>query len=405
MRFEEDDALAPGNFQRHRLVSLDVYRGIALAALLLASVNSDWYLAVSGGLPHSGLAQFIGFQAAPSAWAGATISDLLQPAFLFIAGVALTYSCNRRVLFGQHYRALFLHVVGRSTLLVFLGIFLESTGSAQTQWTFTHPLTQIGLGYPVVFLVWDRGWKVQGIVATAILAFTWLRFAVAPLPGADFDWSIAEGEGWKEPLTGFAAHWNKNANPAHAFDVSFLNRFPRTEPFLADPGGYATLNFIPSLVVMIFGLMAGDFVRTCGRSWEVVKLLAIAGSAGLLLGICLDAAGWCPLVKRIWTPSFVLYSTGWSLMALAGLYAVVDLLMLRRAALPFIVLGMNSLTVYLLIQLLGDWLNQTLQTHFGEDYAAFAGEALQPLWENLVVGLAVWLIAWLLYRKRLFFRI
>lgn len=392
-----------------RLLSLDMYRGLVLALILLEAANYGWQHTIADAFPDSGLARFVGNQASHVIWTGCSLWDLIQPSFMFLVGVAMAFSCAKRSRLGQSYGAMLLHAAGRALILIFLGVFLRSNGESHTQWTFEDVITQIGLGYVFLFLLWDRGWKIQGLAAVVILVFYWMLFAMAPLPGPEFDWSIAAGDGWKEEvhkLSGYAAHWNKNANPAHAFDVWFLNGFPRPEPFVANEGGYVTLNFIPSLATMIFGLIAGEYIRRSGRNWDVVRVLAFAGVFGLITGVLLDASDICPLVKRIWTPAFTLYSTGWCLLILSGLFVVIDLAGARFLAKPFAILGMNSILVYVMIWLLAGWINQTLRTHLGQDYgAAWFGEPFRPLMENLATLAVVWGVAWLCYRKRIFLKI
>ena len=96
---------------------------------------------------------------------------------------------------------------------------------------------------------------------------------------------------WPHRLSGFAAHWNKNTNFAAWFDQWFLNLFPRQEPFVFNGGGYLTLSFIPSLATMIFGLMAGEWLRISYSNWKRFGGLVLAGTIMLLLGLALDRFG------------------------------------------------------------------------------------------------------------------
>jgi hypothetical protein len=136
-------------------------------------------------------------------------------------------------------------------------------------------------------------------------------FCLYPLPPATFDWAgVGIGPDWPR-LSGFAAHWEKNANAAAAFDQWFLNLFPRQQPFVFNGGGYQTLNFVPSLVTMIFGLLTGQLLRSKRSLTQKLTRLLGFGLAGVLLGQAIALAGLCPIVKRIWTPSWALYSGGW----------------------------------------------------------------------------------------------
>lgn len=402
IRSEVDES----GFPTDRLLSLDMYRGLVLALLLLEAANYGWQHAIAAAHPDSWLAKFVEFQASHVPWVGCSLWDLIQPSFMFMVGVSMAYSYSKRLREGESYGRMCGHALFRAVFLILLGVFLRSDGEPSTNWTFEDVVTQIGLGYVFLFLLWGRGWKVHLLAAVAILLLHWMRFAMAPAPGLNFDWSIAAGDGWTEPLTGFAAHWNKNANPGHFFDVWFLNGFPRSGRFVANEGGYVTMNFIPALATMIFGLMTGDFIRQYQKSWAVARVLAAAGASLLLLGMALDFTGACPIVKRIWTPSFALFSGGWCLLILTSLYALVDLLDQKWLARPFAVLGVNSITVYIMIWLIPGWVNATLKTHIGENYGAYLfGEPYRMLMENLAVLLVIWGIAWWLFRRRIFVRI
>jgi heparan-alpha-glucosaminide N-acetyltransferase len=121
----------------------------------------------------------------------------------------------------------------------------------QTNFTFEDTLSQIGLGYTFLFLLGMRSARVQWIAFVAIVVGYWALFAAYPVR-PDFDYpAVGVPADWPHLMSGFLAHWNKNSNPAWAFDVWFLNLFPRSEPFRDNGGGYATLNFIPTLATMI----------------------------------------------------------------------------------------------------------------------------------------------------------
>ena len=125
-------------------------------------------------------------------------------------------------------------------------------------------------------------------------------------------------------MSGFPAHWNKNSNPAWAFDVWFLNLFPRSEPFRDNGGGYATLSFIPTLATTILGLIADGILKRERPPWFKFAWLLVAGTISLALGWGLGELGICPVVKRIWTPSWVLFSDVICLFSLAFFCAVID---------------------------------------------------------------------------------
>ncbi len=177
--------------------------------------------------------------------------------------------------------------------------------------------------------------------------------------------------------TGFAAHWDKNSNLAWAFDTWFLNLFPREKPFTHNGGGYATLSFIPTLATMILGLLAGGVLRRPGPGWAKVLWLVVAGCIGLAAGWGLGELGVCPVVKRIWTPSWVLFSGGWCFLFLAGFYAVLDVVNVRFWAFPLRVIGMNSIAAYCMAGLWRPFIARNLTTHLGKKPFAIVGHALR----------------------------
>ncbi len=202
--------------------------------------------------------------------------------------------------------------------------------------------------------------RVQWIALGVILIGYWAAFALYPAPGPS---SITPPTGvpqsFSEHPSGFAAHWDINSNAAWAFDTWFLNRFPREKPFTGNGGGYSTLSFIPTLGTMILGLLAGGVLRRPWRGWSKVLWLIVAGFVSLAVGWGLGELGVCPVVKRIWTPSWVLFSGGWCFLFLAGFYAVLDLLGFRFWAFPLQVIGMNSIAAYCMAGLFEDFIKET----------------------------------------------
>jgi heparan-alpha-glucosaminide N-acetyltransferase len=140
------------------------------------------------------------------AWSGCALWDLIQPAFMFMVGVAVPWSVANRQARGQSFARMLGHATGRAVLLVLLAVFLTSAWSRQTEWVFTNVLAQIGLGYPFLFLLAFTGPRTPWMAAFGILIAYWLAFALYPLPPADFDWkAVGVPADWAH-LSGFAAH-------------------------------------------------------------------------------------------------------------------------------------------------------------------------------------------------------
>ena len=292
-----------------RLTSMDAYRGFVMFLMMAEVLRLS---RVAKVIPDSAFWQFLGHHQSHVAWMGCSLHDLIQPSFSFLVGVALPFSLASRAAHGQSRVRMTSHAVWRALLLILLGVFLRSLGRHQTYWTFEDTLSQIGLGYVPLFLLGFRPVREQWAALGLILVGYWATFALYPLPGPDFDYGkVGESNTWPNLLSGFAAHWNKNSNAAWAFDTWFLNLFPREKAFGCNGGGYSTLNFIPTLGTMILGLIAGGVMRSERAPWAKVKWLVVAGVIGLAAGAVLSGLGICPAVKRIWTPSWVLFSGGW----------------------------------------------------------------------------------------------
>jgi predicted acyltransferase len=342
------------------------------------------------------------------AWRGCSSWDLIQPSFMFIVGAAMPFSYANRRQKGQPWGRLFGHAVWRSFILIALGLFLTSAWSPRTNFTFTNVLVQIGLGYAFVFLLLGRPLWLQASVALAILAGDWLLFATYPTPAPETSHQMLGLHPSWIRMTGWAAHWEKHTNAAAHFDRWFLNLFPRPDgkPFQSNEGGYTTLNFVPSLATMIFGVMAGQWLQSQRSSRAKFQTLLIVGALCLAAGTLMDTTV-CPIVKRIWTPSWVVYSTGWTCWLLALFYGVIDVLGYRRWAFPLVVVGVNSIAMYVMAQLLKPFVAKQLKVHLGPEAfnVVVDGVSYAPVLEATAITAVLWLVCLWLYRQKIFLKI
>lgn len=388
-----------------RLMSLDAYRGFVMLLMASEIMEIPKYLKQFDDNP---VARFVSFHLSHVEWTGCSLWDLIQPSFMFMVGVALPFSVASRQAKGERFLGTFLHTLWRSLVLIALGVFLRSVGKPQTNFTFVDVLSQIGLGYPILFLLAYAKPRWQLAAAAAILLGYWLLFALWPLPPDGFDYaSVGVKPEWaaQHQLSGFAAHWNKNTNPGSAFDAWFLSQLPAEQPFKFNSGGYSTLNFVPSLATMIFGLLAGGCLRSTRSAGTKLGILLASGVVFLLVGALLDYFGVCPSVKRIWTPAWAIYSTGWTLLLLAGFYLVIDMGRLRSWALPLTVVGVNSIAMYCLVKLIRVFIVSSFQTHLGQGLFKLAGEPLEPILQGATVLVVLWLMLLWMYRRKILLRV
>lgn len=386
-----------------RLTSLDAFRGTIMLLMLNEATRLPL---VARSFPHSAIWAFLAFNTEHVEWQGCSLHDLIQPGFSFLVGAAMPFSIASRTAKGQGFWELLGHAVWRALVLIILGILLRSIRHQQTYFTFEDTLTQIGLGYVFLFLLAFTRVRTQVIVALVTLIAFWGAFALYPAPGPNFDYSrVGVPPNWEHNYTGFLSHFNKNSNLSWAFDVWFLNLFPREEPFLYNEGGWSTLSFIPTLATMILGLLTGEWLRSTKSKAEKLRGLVIAGVGLVFAGLGLQWVGICPIVKRIWTSSYTLYSGGLVILILAGFYALIDLKGWRRWPFPLIVVGMNSIAIYVMSWTMQDFIRTALQTNMGGVISALVPPALLPVAYGIGVMFILWMILFWMYRRKIFLRI
>lgn len=433
-----------------RLTSLDAYRGFIM--MMLAA--SGFGIAKLAALPPENdvwtVFDFDTFQRLQfhfthppwisiTGWVGVSFWDLIQPCFMFMVGVAMPFSYARREKMGSSAVRRTLHALLRAVILVLLGVFLYSLSQPRTNWIFTNVLAQIGLGYFFVYLLLRFRPAVQLGAIAAILVGYWGLFVLNP-PPEDFEYSAVNASAENgEVLEGRYAPWSKNAHVAHFFDVWLLNQlrtptedgqridppddgagaaayirywwFSSPEAFEFNRGGYVTLNFVPSMATMLLGVLCGQLLLSDASTGRKLLLLMTWAAVCVALGVLAHHMV-CPIVKRIWTPSWALFSGGYAIGLLALFYVLFDVLPLKKLAFPLVVVGMNSIVMYLMGQMLRPWVtNKVVQTHFGNLLVTVLGptalsyEGLGAVILPTAAFVVFWLIAFWMYRNRYFVRI
>jgi predicted acyltransferase len=386
-----------------RVPSIDAFRGLVMF-LMLAEAMRLWTL--KEAFPSSALWSIVAFNTTHVPWQGCSLHDLIQPAFSFLAGASLPFSIAARRGKGETFGKMLRHAIRRSLILVFLGIFLRSMSHPRTYWTFEDTLTQIGLGYTLLFLLAFASRRVQVGVFSAILVLFWAAFAIYPAPPADFDYAVVGvPSGWPHLYTGFLAHFNKNSNLSWAFDTWFLNLFPRESPFLYNEGGWSTLSFIPTLATMMLGTWAGAWLKGPRTMGDKLKGLVASGVALALAGLLFQWLGLCPIVKRIWTSAYTLYSGGLILLILAGFYATIEICGWTRWSFWLMVIGANSIAIYVMSWTMEHFVSESLLIHLGRAPFLLLGPPFEPVLRGIAVLLVFWWILHWMYRKRIFIKI
>jgi len=301
-----------------RLLSLDVFRGITVAAMVLVNNPGTWR-AVYGPLRHAD-------------WHGWTPTDLIFPFFLFIVGVAIPFGLGRR-LDADHGRGQVVRKVLRRALVIFLlGLVLHAISSMDLA-TIRIPgvLQRIAVCYlvaAVVFLTFGRGAQLS-IATVALLAY-WAALTLIPVPGFG------------------AGDLGKEGNLAAWIDRSVLGGHIWRVGRVYDPEGI--LSTIPAIATTLLGVLTGQWLRGARVSGAMARRLLLSGVAGIVIGLVWGR--WFPINKSLWTSSYVVFTAGAALLALAACYWLIEIKRSRWWTGPFRILGVNALAVFFLSTLL-----------------------------------------------------
>ncbi|MCS6849894.1 MAG: heparan-alpha-glucosaminide N-acetyltransferase domain-containing protein [Gemmataceae bacterium] len=385
-----------------RLTSLDAYRGFTMLAM------------ASGGLGMQQLLTdptwgWLADQLEHRRWEGCTFWDLIQPSFMFIVGVAMPLAFAQRRQRGDSWARQCLHAARRSLTLIALGIFLDSFGRNAVVIQFIRVLQQIAIGYFLAFLVLDRGPKVQAGVAALLLVghtaayLLWgetgtcrlLPAAVAAAVGGPANGPPTTAIVPLFPPLAAGGPWGPITNVG--FWVDQLLGLPLSS------GHYVTINAISSTATILFGVLAGELLQTTWPARRKLGVLAAAGLAGLVVGLALTP--WVPMVKRLWTASFTLFAGGWTCWFLVFFYGVIDVLSWRRWAFPLVVVGVNSIAIYVAAGTLRGPIRSALQPFVAGPIAAAIAPPWQPVVMSVLSTTVLWLGCYWLYRRGIFFKV
>lgn len=362
-----------------RLLSLDVYRGLVMFTLFASGFG---LAKVASNYPDDHFMQWLKFNTTHPEWSsqfkliGFSLWDMIQPAFMFMVGVSMPYSYARRRELGDSFLRLLSHAWVRALVLVLLGVFLQSMNKSETNWMFTNVLSQIGLGYGFLFFLLGKKLPIQLFVGGAVLIVYWLLL----LPRG-----FVNGETMPQQV-----------------DLWFLNLFPRGGEYTGND--YATLNFVPSFVTMLMGLISGELLRNHNIDQAgKVRRLFVGGLVCLILALIWCV--YCPIVKKLWTPSWALFSGAYVIWLLAALYWLIDCKGWKLGWTGFfVVVGTNSIAAYFMGQLMKPFVRGLYETHLPKSFWEACG-AWQPFAQAVLVAAFFWMVLLWMYRHKTFIRI
>nr|MBI1232639.1 DUF5009 domain-containing protein [Cytophagales bacterium] len=359
---------------QQRLVSLDAYRGITM--FLLIAESALIYRGLLELYPEGTWLHGFFIQFTHHPWNGLRFWDLIQPFFMFIVGVAMPFSLNRRLAQSEDRKKVTQHILRRCLLLFLFGTGLHCFYSKALVFELWNVLTQLSFTILFTYLFIKKPFKVQLIVSVALLVLTEVLYRIY------------------QPESPFV----KGENFGSFTDMLLMGKI--------NNGGWVAINCIPTAAHTLWGAMCGNYLLSDKSSTSKIRAFAVAGLVGLLIGYGLDWSGITPIIKRISTSSFVFASGGWALLALAFFYWLVDIKKVQSWTFPFIIVGMNPIFIYLFAGLLGRWLFDFL--------SIFSYGFLDPLglsetllfFVNACLTLAAfWYLCFFLYIKKIFFKI
>ncbi len=376
-RKHESDAGAPegagqpyrGGMQlTKRLVSLDAYRGMIMICLISVGFGFSAF----EGHPWLG---FIAGQIEHVPWEGLTFWDLIQPAFMFMVGMAMPFAYAKRKSMGLSHQKIFLHVIHRAVMLIVIANVIGTIHSGKPSIGFINVLDQIAIGYFLAFFVINRSLWGQGLAAAGILLVYSIAWIFYPGNGPGGPWEM-----------GFQ-------NLGGDFDMWMLGK--------TYSGHYVGLNAIPATATIIFGMMTGQIVGGSRSPKRVMQILAGAGIAGIILGLLLSPI--IPIIKHIWTASFTLCSAGIVILGLLAVYWMVEVKKWTRWTYVPVVVGMNSIFAYIIFMMARGSVDKAVIA-----FIRPLVEAMGP-WGSVLhsmLSLAViWYVLHFFYKRKIFIKV
>lgn len=369
---EFDDSL----LDKHgRLLSLDFYRGLTMF-LLIAEGAALWY-AINAPYFEGSILSSIGDQFRHHPWNGLRFWDLVQPFFMFIVGVAMPISFNKRWARGDSWSETFKHALYRSFVLLLLGLTIHCVYSGEIVFELWNVLSQLSFTYLVAFLIMRKSWKFQISFSVGLLLLTELLYRF---------WWI---DGFNEPFT-------PGKNFGTWMDLLLMGQ--------TSGGHWVAINALPTAAHTIWGVIAGQLLISNRETRDKLKKLLIYGGALVVIGYLMDPFV-TPIIKRIATSSFTIVTGGWCLLVLAASFYVFDVKkMYTKTGRFFAIVGMNPLFIYLFSEFgTVDWLHDFVNIFTTDilQIVAMPGAWIDVVTASVVLGL-MWYMTYYLYKRKVF---
>ncbi len=358
-----------------RLLSLDFLRGLIMVLLALESTNIYW-ICFQATTDQPLLNNFLlQFQHHP--WNGLRFWDLVQPSFMFMAGVAMAFSLTKQSAQGMTWQQSFKKILKRSFWLFFWGVLDYAVRPKGLSFELWDVLTQLSFTTLVAFLIFRWSASAQIITCVALLLLTEVLYRFTHVPNFD------------QPFV-------DQHNFGNYVDLLLMNK--------VNDGGWVAINCIPTAVHTIAGALAGKLLINGNKKIQTMLIWAVIC---FVLGFGLDYAHITPIIKRIATSSFTLASLGFCLCFLSASYWWIDIKNHKKHLLFFTIVGMNSIFIYLFFEIVGDrWFTAYGKAVTGGLLSIIhTPETLNLILSAFSVFVAEWFLCYFLYKKKIFFKL
>lgn len=360
-----------------RLLSLDVMRGLIM--ILLACESCLVYQSLDQ-VAHNTVFSYLTVQFFHHPWHGLRFWDLVQPAFMMMAGSAMYLSYSKKLSKGISWGQNLKHIIRRSAKLFILGVGLHCVYAGQLVWELWNVLTQLAFTTIIAYLIINKSFTFQIIFSIGLLLLTEVLYRYIQLPG--FSQTFIE-------FHNFGAY----------ADTLLMGKI--------NSDGWVTINIIPTAAHTIWGVLAAKVLMEKNVNRNPINVLLIAGVTLLGLGFSLDLASITPIIKRISTSSFTLASGGWVILILVALYWIFDVKKYNRYAWVFVSIGMNAIFIYLFFETVGvQWFNDTVRI-FTQGFLSFFNtpKSVMDIVNAFIVLFLEWYMCFWLYQRKAFIKI
>lgn len=363
---------------KKRLLSLDVFRGLTIATMILVNDPGDWGH-IYAPLEHS-------------KWNGCTPTDLVFPFFLFMVGISIVYATESRKEVGADHRKLILHAFQRMVILLFINYAMQFVFHPSfSHLRFPGVLPRIAVVYfisTVIFIKTSQ--KTRDWLFVIALFGYYVIMNFIPVPGV--------GYANLEPETNMGAWLDRLVfTPNHLWSQSHT----------WDPEGL--LGTIPAIATCLFGIRLGAWIKRKDREDSVkVSWMFTYGTLAIITALFWNL--FFPINKALWTSSFVLYTGGLATVGLAFTYWLIDVQGHKKFTAPIVAFGANAITAYILADFIPHYLSMIRGDAKGNPfYHAFFLSFLSPVNASLAsaifIVLSIWIVMWVLYKRKIFIKI